>query len=428
MRLLIVGLAVMLGACVSQAAFKRQLIAAEEKFNDHIGFVLYDPGSRKTLIEFNSARYFTPASNTKIFTFYTALQILGDSVPALKYTISNDSLIFWGTGDPSFLYKPSFANNRVYEFLRNAPERLFFSNTNFQTEHFGPGWAWDDYRDAYSAERSPFPVFGNLMQVVETPDHQWATRPSLFASHLVVGDSVAGEPEVIRDVDSNEILIHPGKKRPSSSTRQLPFHYSADAMVEILSDTLKRRVDEIDYPLPNQTQIVNSLPADSLYRLMMQESDNFVAEQLLLLCAGAISDTLKPEIAIRYAKKNFLFDLPDQPVWVDGSGLSRYNLFTPRSIARLWEKIYTKVPEERLFQLLAGGGQSGTLKNWNKEDKPYIFGKTGFLSNNQSLSGYLLTKKGKVLIFSFMNANFIASSKEIRKTMQEFLAGIRNKY
>ena len=87
MRLLIVGLAVMLGACVSQAAFKRQLIAAEEKFNDHIGFVLYDPGSRKTLIEFNSARYFTPASNTKIFTFYTALQILGDSVPALKYTI-----------------------------------------------------------------------------------------------------------------------------------------------------------------------------------------------------------------------------------------------------------------------------------------------------------------------------------------------------
>jgi len=179
MRLLIVGLAGMLGACASSNSFKRQLISAEEKFNEHIGFVLYDPGSGKTLIEFNSARYFTPASNTKIFTFYTALQILGDSVPALKYTISNDSLIFWGTGDPSFLYKQTFTDSRVYDFLRSAPQNLFFSNTNFQTEHFGPGWAWDDYRDTYSAERSPFPLFGNLMELTEKPNRQWATIPSL---------------------------------------------------------------------------------------------------------------------------------------------------------------------------------------------------------------------------------------------------------
>jgi D-alanyl-D-alanine carboxypeptidase/D-alanyl-D-alanine-endopeptidase (penicillin-binding protein 4) len=161
---------------------------------------------------------------------------------------------------------------------------------------------------------------------------------------------------------------------------------------------------------------------------MMQESDNFVAEQLLLMCAGVVSDTLKPEAAIRYAMKNFLFDLPDPPVWVDGSGLSRYNLCTPRSVARLWEKIYSKIPQERLFKLLAVGGKSGTLKNWYKADPPYVFGKTGYLSNNQTLSGFLLTKKGKVLIFSFMNANFIASSKEIRMAMQGFLVSIRNKY
>jgi len=215
MRLLIVGLAGMLGACVSPLAFKRQLTAAEEKFNDHIGFVLYDPGSRKTLIDFNSARYFTPASNTKIFTFYTALQILGDSVPALKYTITNDSLIFWGTGDPSFLYKKTVADSKVYEFLRGAPQKLFFSSTNFQTAHFGPGWAWDDYNDTYSAERAPFPIFGNLVEVVEKPDQHWTTIPSLFTNHLVVGDSVAGELEINRDIDSNQIVLRPGNE-PSS--------------------------------------------------------------------------------------------------------------------------------------------------------------------------------------------------------------------
>lgn len=428
MRLFAVGLVGMLTACAPHVAFKRQLAAAEGKFNDHIGFVLYDPGSKKTLVEYNANKYFTPASNTKIFTFYTALQILGDSVPGLTYTITHDSLIFWGTGDPSFLYPGSCSSTRVFDFLSNAPQKLFFSSTNFQTEYFGPGWAWDDYNDYYSVERSSFPVFGNLMEVRESPGHPWTTIPTFFSNHLATGDSAIKGTEVIREIDSNLIVIHPGKKPTSRHVWQLPFHYSGDVMVEMLSDTLKRQVEEITYAMPDTARKVFSVPADSLYRVMMQESDNFIAEQLLLMSAGVVSDTLKPEIAIRYARKNFLFDLLDEPVWVDGSGLSRYNLFTPRSIVRLWEKVYAKVPRERLFKLLAVGGQSGTLKNWYAADQPYVFGKSGSLSNNQSLSGYLITKKGKVLIFSFMNANFIAPSRDIRNAMQEFLIGIRNKF
>jgi D-alanyl-D-alanine carboxypeptidase/D-alanyl-D-alanine-endopeptidase (penicillin-binding protein 4) len=168
--------------------------------------------------------------------------------------------------------------------------------------------------------------------------------------------------------------------------------------------------------------------ADSLYREMMQESDNFIAEQLLLLCANAVSDTLRPEIAIDYAKKKFLFDLPDAPIWVDGSGLSRYNLFTPRSIVRLWDKIYTLVPRDRLFQLVAVGGANGTLRNYYKAEKPFIFGKTGSLSNNHTLSGYLVTKRGRTLIFSWMNSNFTTSSADVRVRMETVLKKIYEKY
>jgi D-alanyl-D-alanine carboxypeptidase/D-alanyl-D-alanine-endopeptidase (penicillin-binding protein 4) len=406
----------------------RRLAAAEKEFSDHTGFVLYDPGAKKTLIEFNSGKYFTPASNTKIFTFYTALQILGDSVPGLKYVITNDSLIFWGTGDPSFLYQKVHADNRVYDFLKYSPHRLFFSSSNFQTEQFGPGWAWDDYQYAYSPERCPFPIFGNSVEIVKEPNDHLITSPSLFSEHLLAGDSIAGEPEVIRDVDSNQLTFYPGRKRSDINSWILPFHYSSDVIAELLSDTLNKQVDEINFALPNQAQMLFSIPVDSLYRVMMQDSNNFIAEQLLLMCAGVVSDTLKPEVAIRYARKNFLFDLPDEPVWVDGSGLSRYNLFTPRSIARLWEKIDEKVPRERLFKLLAAGGQSGTLKNGYQADVPFVFGKTGSLSNNQTLSGFVVTRRGTVLIFSFMNANFIAPTNQIRKMMEEVLVIIRNKY
>lgn len=196
----------------------------------------------------------------------------------------------------------------------------------------------------------------------------------------------------------------------------------------ILSDTVKRKVSVINRHFDLAAQTIYSLPADSLYKVMMQESDNFIAEQLLLVCSNVLSDSLKPEIAIKYVEENFLSDLPDKPVWVDGSGLSRYNLFTPRSIVNVWKKIYQKVPQERLFKILAAGGETGTIKNYYRAEKPYIYGKTGTLSNNHCLSGYIITKKGKTLIFSLMNANFTQPTREVKKWMEEVLRLIHDNY
>jgi D-alanyl-D-alanine carboxypeptidase/D-alanyl-D-alanine-endopeptidase (penicillin-binding protein 4) len=127
-------------------------------------------------------------------------------------------------------------------------------------------------------------------------------------------------------------------------------------------------------------------------------------------------------------KKNHLHDLPDEPKWVDGSGLSRYNLATPRSIVKLWEKIYQKVPRERLFPLLAIGGKVGTIKNYYKNDMAYIYGKTGTLSNNHSLSGYLISKKGRTFIFSFMCNNYPGSVSTARVGMEKILRQIYDNY
>jgi D-alanyl-D-alanine carboxypeptidase/D-alanyl-D-alanine-endopeptidase (penicillin-binding protein 4) len=191
---------------------------------------------------------------------------------------------------------------------------------------------------------------------------------------------------------------------------------------------LNKIVRLVERPIEKSTRTLYSLPVDSLYKTMMQESDNFIAEQLLLLCSQIISDTLKPEIAIRFVKKTFLNDLKDEPRWVDGSGLSRYNLFTPRSIVQMWERIYDRIPRERLFALLATGGQSGTIKRWYSAEQPYIFGKTGSLSNNHCLSGFLVTKRGKTLVFSFMNNNFTTSVNEIRRNMESILRTIYERY
>jgi serine-type D-Ala-D-Ala carboxypeptidase/endopeptidase (penicillin-binding protein 4) len=196
----------------------------------------------------------------------------------------------------------------------------------------------------------------------------------------------------------------------------------------LLSDTVKKKVSVIKKPLHGEIKTLYSMPADSLYKEMMQESDNFIAEQLLLMCANVLSDSLQPEIAIRYMKKNHLMDLPDDPRWIDGSGLSRYNLFTPRSMVKLWEKIYETVPSERLFPILAIGGKTGTVKNHYKNEPPYLYGKTGTLSNNHSLSGYLITRKGRTFIFSFMSNNHPATAATVRTEMEKILKEIYRKY
>jgi D-alanyl-D-alanine carboxypeptidase/D-alanyl-D-alanine-endopeptidase (penicillin-binding protein 4) len=198
-------------------------------------------------------------------------------------------------------------------------------------------------------------------------------------------------------------------------------------LMELLQDTLKRSVHQIHRLKPADARVIFSVPSDSLYKVMMQESDNFIAEQLLILCAGELTDTLSTAVAIKKISERYLSDLSDRPAWVDGSGLSRYNLFTPRSIVQVWEKIYYLKPQDELFPLLAIGGKTGTLKNWFKADAPYVFGKTGSLSNNHCLSGFLVTKKGRILIFSFMNSNFIHPVKEVRQMMEDILKTIYEK-
>ena len=398
----------------------------EEKFQDHTGFMLYDLEQKKELYSFQSGHYFTPASNTKIFTFYTGLMVLGDSIPALRYSEQGDSLVFTGTGDPSFLYSYAHDSRKVFDFLAKQQRQLYFTEQNFFTSSLGPGWAWDDYSYAYSSERSTFPVYGNVMRVSH---HEQSLKivPTVFTDQVSVGDTIE-KSKIVRDIGSNEITFYPGGDGSTIDTLKIPFKTSAQLTAELLSDTLKRKVTTVARSLKGEPKLLYSVPSDSLYKVMMQESDNFVAEQLLLLCAGVLSDSLKPEIAIEFMKKNYVNDLPDKPIWVDGSGLSRYNLFTPRSIVRLWEKIFQQVPKERLFRLLAIGGKTGTVKNAYKNGTPYIYGKTGTLRNNHCLSGYLITKKGKTLIFSFMNNNHPASSSTIRKEMEHVLRSVYENY
>jgi D-alanyl-D-alanine carboxypeptidase/D-alanyl-D-alanine-endopeptidase (penicillin-binding protein 4) len=91
----------------------KKMFEKSEILNEHFtGFSLFDEEKGKMVFEQNGSKHFIPASNTKTYTFYTALEMLGDSIPALKYETKGDSLIFWGTGDPTLAYS-TFKSNQI---------------------------------------------------------------------------------------------------------------------------------------------------------------------------------------------------------------------------------------------------------------------------------------------------------------------------
>ncbi|MCB0459345.1 MAG: D-alanyl-D-alanine carboxypeptidase, partial [Flavobacteriaceae bacterium] len=56
------------------------------------------------------------------------------------------------------------------------------------------------------------------------------------------------------------------------------------------------------------------------------------------------------------------------------------------------------------------------------------YAKSGTLSNNYNLSGYIVTKRGNVFIFSYMNNHYVIPLSEVKKEIEETLLTIYNNY
>ena len=394
-----------------------------------VGFSLFNLQAKTTVFEKDGDKQFTPASNTKLYTFYASLKMIPERMPALRYIETNDSLIFWGTGDPSFL-QSELKDKSAYNFLAGSTKKLFYSPGRYTGNFFGAGWAWDDYNDYYQAEINDLPLLDNTVWVKGTQNGNFSVSPKSFSSCFVKDSTqTAGDFLVKRNFNNNEFAYNAVAVKPNF-VQQIPFKLSNATTVGLLADTLHKPIGLIDRKMPANAKTLYGASRDSVLKAMLLPSDNFLAEQLLLVCGDKLSDTLNTEKTIQYVLKNHLLGLPQKPRWVDGSGLSRMNLFTPNDMIAVLNLIYTEVNNpEKLFDMLPAGGKSGTLKNaYPKTDKPFVFGKTGSLTGIHNQSGYILTKKGKTYIYSFMNNNFINPTATVRNEMVRIVTYIHDNF
>tara|TARA_R110002124_G_scaffold287335_9_gene473299 strand:- start:10209 stop:11540 length:1332 start_codon:yes stop_codon:yes gene_type:complete len=402
----------------------------------HMGFMLYDPVKDKTLVKLNEAKYFIPASNTKIFTFYSSYKALGDGyINGLNYTYQGDSLIFWGTGDPSLLH-PDFKDSTVVNFLKKENKKLYLVDNFEQLSSYGMGWSWNWFPYYFAAERSAMPIYGNVLrfskraELAEASPYPKSVLLPLMPSNRTPPDNYF----IQRDFKRNtyEYAINKEKDSLTFATDK-PFITSATLTKNLLQEAVGKQITLLENKGITQGphEKLQTVKADSLYAQMMKISDNFLAEQLMALVSDAVLDSINISEGISYAKKHFLADLPDEPQWVDGSGLSPQNMFTPRSVIKLLQKIHSEIPMEKIKAYFPAGGESGTIRNWYPADPgqpAYIYAKTGTLAMSTALSGFLITKSGKTLLFSTFFNNYTGSSSVQKKELQKLLYFIHDKY
>ena len=405
--------------------------------NAHIGICLYEPAAHAYWYGYQQDKYFTPASNTKILSCYAAMKYLKDSIPALQYLENDTALFVIPTGDPTFLH-PDYKNQPAVRFLQKTKKKIYITGENWKDDAWGSGWSWDDYNGDYMAERSPLPVYGNVIRWIQLTD---TSEEAVLTNRQTT--SVFSEPEVNwnvtfntnphdsvfrveRKLMQNDFLITEGKE--TYAEQQVPFITDTiRSSLELLKDTIGKDINSTNKNLPGLRHTIFSQPLDSMLKPMMHRSDNFFAEQSLLMVSNKLFGEMNDEKIIDTLLKTDLKDLPQKPVWADGSGLSRYNLFTPQDFTFILDKMKNDFGMKRIESIFPTGG-TGTIRNYYKADSGYIFAKTGSLSGVIALSGFLYTKKNKLLIFSVLVNNHQSAPYLIRRAVEKYLEGVRNNY
>jgi D-alanyl-D-alanine carboxypeptidase/D-alanyl-D-alanine-endopeptidase (penicillin-binding protein 4) len=410
---------------------KKDVLQKQEITSAHIGISIMDATSGKYLYNYQGDKYFVPASNTKIPTCYAAMKYLGDSLVGLKYADINDStVLIKGVGDPTLLAR-EYKQHAVVDFLKQQQKQIILTASNdWKAALYGSGWTWNDYDAAYMPERNELPIYGNTIIISKTAKG-FKTNPAALnniVEGLTIDSSLNGRFYLQRSQWSNTFSIEKSaakfvsQETPLSTGKiMLPSVLLMDATGKEISVTLNK--DSKAYAW----KTVKSQPTDSMLKPMMHRSDNLYAEQSLLMVSDKLLGVMDDDKIIDTLLKTDFANLPQPPRWVDGSGLSRYNLFTPQDFVYILQKMKTEFDWNRITTIFQTGGE-GTINSYYKNLQGKIYAKTGTLSGQVALSGYLITKKNKTLIFSVLVNNHQTSATTVRRAVEAFITNLYEKY
>jgi serine-type D-Ala-D-Ala carboxypeptidase/endopeptidase (penicillin-binding protein 4) len=412
------------------------------------------------LFDLNAGRLMMPASNMKIVTLAAAADVLGWDyrfTTTLETSAAVDTgagigvlrgdLIVRGGGDPTINTRDKRAAAVLDEWaaalqaagIRTIDGRIIGDDQRFDDEGIGPGWAWDYLQFGYAAPVGALQFNENMATLTVRPaaqagdPAQVTLTPGAGLMILTrVATVAAGSPVTL---DYRRRLDQPVLEVSGSiPVGAAPLERSVAVVnptilfAQSLKDGLIARgiavtgaavdLDDVAAELAGsgseRRTLVETMspPLREIATVLMKVSQNLYAETLLKATGAARSGlgTFDGGLtAVRAALASW--GVPDDAyVNADGSGLSRYNYLTASTVTAVLEREYKDNRHRDAFvATLPIAGKDGSLASRLQRTRAEgnAVAKTGSISNVRSLSGFVRTRDGEMLVFSILANDFV---------------------
>ncbi|MFZ1706169.1 MAG: D-alanyl-D-alanine carboxypeptidase [Saprospiraceae bacterium] len=374
----------------------------------HCGILVREIGQSQNLLDYQSKKLFIPASNVKILTSYCALQHYSDSTFAADIYVENERTICIDPGlDPTFLHG-DFSNHTLLEKMKSFDTIKILKSKEWPI--YPPGWSWEDYDRYFMPQISTFPMYGNVTTILKM-NNEYIVSPRFFANCIDTTFHVSA-----RHFSKNKFYPNQIKE---DSIISIPFISDTFTIISLLKDTLKdKHITWTKNCTGSLLQTLKGQSIDSVLSLMMARSDNFYAEQLLL-------SIMKSKGALGSKFDILLPSTTDEPLkWIDGSGLSRYNLMSPTFLVYILEQIFQNYEEKRIWNIFPSG-QDDALKDAFEFFGETLQAKTGSMGNIFCLSGYLQGRHGKKYVFSIVVNGHTSKKSMVKNEVAKLLKAIQ---
>jgi D-alanyl-D-alanine carboxypeptidase/D-alanyl-D-alanine-endopeptidase (penicillin-binding protein 4) len=394
------------------------------------------------------------------YTFYTTLSYTG-AMDTISGTLNGD-LILKGGGDPAFYsayfedhYKDCF-DNWIRQMkrcgIKKIKGQLLLDLSVLDSKTIPGDWVWDDIGNYYGAGVSALTFGDNLYEIhfassglsgqlvtvlSKSPEIQDLVLENRVTSSTRSGDHtiVYGAPgschqyvEGTIPVNQSDFFVRAAMPDPPLVAGQTFLKRIRESGIAVGGEPT--RLPQENHASRTWLGTQFSPPLKDLIVPLNKESLNLYAEHLLReigrKSSGEPTIGKGIEAYYRFCADKGIDSNGFFPQ--DGSGLSRSNAFTSKTLVQTMKYVHDSKNWEIFLQSLPIAGVDGTLKNSFKGTplEKNVRAKTGSMSRVRSIAGTMKTKKGQSILFAILVNNFDLTPAEASKLLESILLSFYN--
>ena len=451
----------------------QKIVNSAELHKGRPGICLIDTSTGNTIVQISANTVMIPASNQKLLTTGAALHILGPSFEFQTLLVQKeDNLTLLGDGDPTigdaelhglidWKSENQFLDKELQPWVdavvasgMTEIKTLFVDDRIFDQNFVHPSWPADQINNWYCAQVSGLNYHLNVVHFYPSPQSgttaflgdisprmKWVAFGNNTSSKI--GKNNGSSFWVARPPNSNKMTARGNVNSTHKSPVKVAFHNPALVFGKTLADALRahaikvgevKQVAQDSPPTTGKVIFSNTTPLQTALKRSNTDSHNMYAESILKRISAQATGrpgTFDEGATVIEAVINQRLNESMRGVVVaDGSGMSRENRISPKTLARWLASFDLSDPAGKsLLESLATPGH-GTLDTRFKDiplGDAMVHAKSGYLRGVCSLSGYITFKHRAPIAFSII-VNDVKGTVRGAKKMQERIIKSAIKY